>query len=85
MISRVFVDDFMNGLAHPPQLQPSTDAQKLWIARSVLHAIHAVFPPPDVLHHEGGRDSISKKKLLKQDALWKLEEILLGFSFIGKA
>jgi hypothetical protein len=37
----------------------------------------------NVLHHEGGRDSISEKKLRKGDATWKPNEILLGFGASG--
>jgi len=81
---RVFVDDFMQGLAGDPS-RPERKAQQLWVARAVLHGIHAVFPPPDVLQHEGGKDSVSQRKLEKGDALFKLKEVLLGFLFSGGA
>jgi hypothetical protein len=48
-----------------------------------MHAIHAVFPPPDVTGRHGGKDSISEKKLLKGDARFKTTEELLGFEFAG--
>jgi hypothetical protein len=48
-----------------------------------MHAIHAIFPPPDVTGRLGGKDSISEKKLLKGDAEFKLMEELLGFEFCG--
>jgi len=44
-----------------------------------LHAIHAVFPPPDVLEHKGGKHSMSLHKLKKGNAMFKLKEVLLGF------
>jgi len=77
IFSTVFVDDFCNGIARPRSLGRNL-AQILWITRAFLHGIHAVFPPPEVLSHEGGKDSISEKKLIKEDALWDLQAILLG-------
>jgi hypothetical protein len=48
-----------------------------------MHAIHAVFPPPDVTGRTGGKDSVSEKKLMKGDARFKITEELLGFEFCG--
>jgi len=79
VFTRIFVDDFINGIASPVGRKHKHDAQ-LWTARGALHAIHAVFPPPDVLQHEGGRDSVSEKKLKKGDARFKPDKVLLGFS-----
>jgi len=42
-----------------------------------------VFPPPDVLQHVGGKDSVSIKKLVALDAQYKLTETLLGFAMCG--
>ena len=81
---RVFVDDFMQGLAGDPG-RPERKAQQLWVARVALHAIHAVFPPPDVLEHKGGKDSVSLRKLEKGDAMFKLKEVLLGFLLSGES
>jgi hypothetical protein len=36
-----------------------------------LDGIHGIFPSPEVLQHEGGKDSILEKKLEKGDARWK--------------
>ena len=83
LLSRVFVDDFMNGLAGPVG-RPRKRDEQLWVARGALHAIHAVFPPPDVLKHTGGRDSVSEKKLGKGDARFKPDEVLLGFCPNGR-
>ena len=77
IFSTVFVDDFCNGMARPRNLARNL-AQITWVTRAFLHGIHAVFPPPEVLQHEGGKDSISEKKLKKEDALWELQAILLG-------
>jgi len=82
LLSRVFVDDFLNGLAGPPD-RAGKRAQQQWFGRATLHAIHAVFPPPDILGHEGGRDSVSERKLKKGDARWKQYEVLLGFGVRG--
>ena len=85
MISRVFVDDFINGLAHPPAADTTAAAHELWVSRCALHAIHAIFPPPDIINHVGGRDSISEKKLLQGDATWAVCATLLGLLFHGQA
>jgi hypothetical protein len=53
------------------------------VARSALHGIHSIFPPPDVTGHEGGKDPISFKKLLKGDAQWNHEKEILGFLIDG--
>ena len=78
----MFVDDFIQGLAGDPH-RAERSAQQLWVSRAALHAIHAVFPPPDVLDHSGGKDSVSVKKLKKGDACFKLRETLLGFLMQG--
>ncbi len=81
-LSRVFVDDFMNGVAGPPNRKRKRQEQ-LWFGRATLHGIHGIFPPPDVLKHEGGRDSVSEKKCKKGDAIWKNYEVMLGFGVSG--
>jgi hypothetical protein len=48
-----------------------------------LRAIRAIFPPPGTLGHEGGKGSISEKKLKKGDARFKTQEVLLGFLLFG--
>ena len=82
LLSRVFVDDYINGVAGPPD-RPERHAQLLWVSRANLHGIHGIFPPPEVLEHEGGRDSISKPKLLKGDGMFKPKEVLLGAEVDG--
>ena len=82
VLSRVYVDDFLNGLAGDPD-RPERRAQQTWVARASMHAIHAIFPPPDVLGHVGGKDSISEKKLKQGDAWFDLLKIMLGFLMHG--
>jgi len=84
LLSRVFVDDFMNGIAGPRKRPTARRRQEqMWFGRATLHGIHGIFPPPDVLHHHGGRDSVSMRKCEKGDAIWKQYEILLGFGVNG--
>jgi hypothetical protein len=68
----------MNGIAGVPG-RASIGAKQLWVSRAALHAIHAIFPPPDVINHASEKDSVSEKKLAKGDAEFKIDEILLGF------
>ncbi len=42
-----------------------------YCSRAVLHGIHSVFLPTAVTGH-GGEDSISPKKLMEGEGLWKL-------------
>jgi hypothetical protein len=83
ILAVVFVDDFMNGVALPPE-QVGGFLILLWVARCAMHAIHAVFPPPRVSGHTEGRDSVSNKKLLKGDAAWTHRKLLLGFMADGR-
>jgi len=63
LLSRVFVDDFMNGIAGPRKRPTARRHQEqMWFGRAMLHGIHGIFLPPDVLHHHGGRDSVSMRK-----------------------
>jgi hypothetical protein len=82
LLSCVFVDDFCNSLGGPPQ-RPHKRQEQQWVAQANLHGIHGIFPSPEVIHHAGGKDSISMKKLAKGDACWKPEEELLGVLFHG--
>ncbi len=79
---QVFVDDFMNGVAGPPD-RPSKAAEHRWVNRAAMHSIHSIFPRPDVLHHVGGKDSISKKKVDKGDATFEVTKELLGHVMTG--
>jgi hypothetical protein len=81
-ILTVFVDDFMMGTSLPPCTSPHST--QTWAARCLLHAVHAIFPPPAITNHTNGRDSISAKKLAAGDGQFAPEKTLLGFDFIGK-
>jgi hypothetical protein len=52
----VYVDDYVLGLVQ-------NDARSLIrrVSRATLHAIHSIFPPPEVSGHVGGKDPISIK------------------------
>jgi hypothetical protein len=83
IMSVVFVDDFCNGIAGPPPNRARKRPEQQWVARANLHSIHGIFPSPEVLHHQGGKDSISGRKLAKGDARWKPTEVLLGIQTMG--
>ena len=82
VVAQVFVDDFVNGMAGPVG-RLSLGAEQRWLARATLHAVHAIFPPPEVLDHQGGKDSISQKKVLKGDARFAPRKELLGLDVVG--
>lgn len=72
----VYVDDFI-GIAQTRNVD--------WLrhlSRSLLHAIHQVFPPPAVTGHSGG-DSVSEKKLEKGEGAWDICKEILGWVFDG--
>ena len=79
---QVFVDDFINGVAGPPDRATKT-MELRWVSRAAMHSIHSVFPRPDVLGHEGGKDSISLKKVNKGDATFEATKELLGHVMMG--
>ena len=83
MAFQVFVDDFMHGVAGPAQ-RASKPAELTWVNRAAMHGVHAVFPPPEVLHHKGGKDSISTKKVTRGDASFTVEKELLGSHMVGR-
>jgi hypothetical protein len=53
------------------------------ITRAALHGIHAIFPPPAVTGHIGGKDPISLKKLQRGDAQWSHQKEILGMLVNG--
>jgi hypothetical protein len=73
LLLRVFVDDFIQAIAGPPD-RPSRETEELWLARCTLHGIHSIFPSPEITHHTGGRDSISLKKLKLDDGRFLVEK-----------
>ena len=82
IVAQVFVDDFVNGLAGPPGRASLTREQR-WVARAAMHSIHSLFPPPEVLEHENGKDSISRKKVNRGDARFEATKELLGLLMCG--
>jgi hypothetical protein len=66
-----YVDDFI-GLA-----QTTDEAKLRHLARAMLHAIHSVFPPTNIMGHDG-EDPIALKKLLAGDGIWAVVKEILG-------
>jgi hypothetical protein len=74
----VYVDDYILGVVE------SNDRSLIRrVSRATLHAIHSIFPPPEVSGHVGGKDPISRKKLEKGDARFDIEKEILGFLVNG--
>ena len=44
------------------------------VSGATLHAMHSIFPPPEISGHQGGKDPISRKKLEKGDARFKIRD-----------
>ena len=64
-LMEVYVDDFI-------QMAQTTDPKQLeHLAQAMLHAIHAVFPPPEATGH-AGEDPIALKKLWQGDGMWDI-------------
>jgi hypothetical protein len=75
-LMEVYVDDFI-------QMAQTTDPKQLeHLARAMLHAIHAVFPPPEATGH-AGEDPIALKKLRQGDGMWDIRKEILGWIFDG--
>ena len=72
----VFMDDFIAATNNV-----DTDHLR-HTARAMLHAIHSVFPPPDVTGHPGG-DPVSIKKILKGEGKWEHLKEVLGWMIDG--
>jgi hypothetical protein len=71
-----YVDDFI------AMAQTTNQLELQHLSRSLLHAVHSVFPPPAVTNHSG-EESISMKKLLQGDGLWEHRKEILGWLFDG--
>jgi hypothetical protein len=74
----VYVDDYVLGVV---ENEDRTLIRR--VSRATLHAIHSIFPPPEVSGHVGGKDPISRKKLEKGDARFEVEKEILGFLLNG--
>ena len=73
----VFVDDFIGATNY---INPNYLRR---LSQCMLHGIHSVFPPTEVLHKEQA-DSVAETKLEKGDRLWAYEKEILGWVFCGK-
>ena len=73
----VYVDDFC-------ALVQSTDEDVIrHHSRALLHAIHEIFPPPEVTGH-AGENPISQQKLVEeQEGVWAIRKEILGWIFDG--
>lgn len=49
----------------------------------MLHDIHSIFPPPEVIGH-AGEDPIAQKKMLEGEGQWQDCKEILGWIFDGK-
>ena len=72
----VYVDDFIQ------MAQTNDEARLRHCSRAILHAIHSVFPPPEISRHSG-EDPISLKKLLAGEGLWEVRKEILGWIMDG--
>jgi hypothetical protein len=72
----VYMDDFI------AFLQAQSTAELLHVTRALLHAIHDIFPPPE-LTGSTMEDPISHKKLLL-DGIWATAKEILGWYINGK-
>jgi hypothetical protein len=77
---KVYVDDYILAVI-------KDEARTLLrrIAKATLYEVHSVFPPPEITNHEGGKDSVSVKKLQKGGATFLPHKVILGFMLDGKA
>ncbi len=75
---QVYVDDFCYA-----ETQSKDGAHILIIRRAAIHGIEAVFPPPPVTQHQGGKEPISESKLLKGDGNFESKKDMIGFRFDG--
>eukprot|EP00978_Attheya_sp_CCMP212_P023785 scaffold73576_cov56-Attheya_sp.AAC.9 len=78
-MSSVFVDDFILAA-----VEDATGTNLQHTGLAALYVINAIFPPPAISGHVGGKDPISVKKLEKWDAQWDPVKELLGFEVNGQ-
>ena len=71
----VYVDDLMSLVI------PVSQEQLRHVATAVMTGIHDVFPKDAI----DSNDSISEKKLIKQEGRYATLKMLLGFDFNGTA
>jgi hypothetical protein len=62
----------------------STDGMHIpTIRRAAIHGIHALFPPTLITNHDGGKESISQKKLAQGDGHFETSKDMIGFCLDG--
>jgi hypothetical protein len=77
-LMQVYVDDFCNAATQ------SKDGTHIpTIRQASIHGIHALFPPPAVTRHNGGKEPISAKKLAHGNGNFDSTKDLIGFRFDG--
>ncbi len=75
---QVYVDNFSYAAT-----QFKDGAHILIIRWAAIHGIEAVFPPPSITQHQGGKEPISERKLLKGDGNFESKKDMIGFRFDG--
>ncbi len=75
---QVYVDNFCYAAT-----QSKDGVHILIIRRAAIHGIEAVFSPPSITQHQGGKESISESKLLKGDGNLESKKDMIGFRFDG--
>ena len=73
----VFVDDFI-GATNNYDL-----THFIHLSRCMLHGIHEISPPSEVIQHRGG-DLVPEKKLNKENGTWAHEKEYLGWVLNGQ-
>ena len=74
----VYVDDFISCTNN------TTIDNLTHLARSMLHGINCLFPPPSVTGHSG-EDPIAQKKLQQLEGMFQYKKEVLGWDFDGAA
>jgi hypothetical protein len=77
---QVYIDDYILAV-----IEDEARTLLRRIARATLYRVHSIFPPPEITNHEGGKDSVSIKKLEKGDATFLPHKVILGFLLNGIA
>ena len=75
-LTEVFVDDFIGATNN-------TNLEHLeHFSRAMLYGVHSIFPPPEIMGHQG-QDPISQKKMDQGDGTWAHTKEILGWLIDG--
>jgi hypothetical protein len=75
---QVYIDNFFHAATQ------SMDGSHIpTIHRAAVHGIHALFLPPSITKHEGGKEPISQKKLALGDGDFETSKDMICFRFDG--